>query len=108
LTLSNIFPNISGNYSVDITNVYAGVTSNPALLTVLPPGIMTPAILTGGQFQFRFTSASGVDYGIQRSTNLISWFPLVTLNGNGTTLTFIDTNTPASQRSFYRIILSPQ
>lgn len=108
LSLSNIFPNMAGTYTVTISNVYGSVTSSPALLTAKPIGITSPAIRAAGHFQFSFQSAPGVNYGVQYSTNLIEWLSLVTLNGNGTLLTYIDTNTPASQQRFYRIVLSSQ
>ncbi len=61
-----------------------------------------------GQFQFSFDTATGVNYEVQYSTNLIQWLPLVTLSGTGVPLTLIDPNAAGNQQRFYRIILSPQ
>lgn len=108
LTLPNVFPSSGGDYTVAITNAYGSITSNPALLTVLPLDIITPARHASGQFQFGFDTATGVDYAVQYSTNLTQWFPFVTLGGIGVPLTLIDPNTAGSQQRFYRIILSPQ
>ncbi|MGA2247815.1 MAG: immunoglobulin domain-containing protein, partial [Verrucomicrobiota bacterium] len=43
LTFSNALPGDAGAYSVAITNVYGSVTSNPAMLTVLPLDIVMPS-----------------------------------------------------------------
>jgi uncharacterized repeat protein (TIGR03803 family) len=108
LTLQNAFPANAGNYTVAVTNVFGSVTSNPALLTVLPLGITAPTMLASCQFQFSFDTATGVNYAVQYSTNFMQWFPFVTLGGIGVPLTLIDPNTSGSPQRFYRIILSPQ
>jgi hypothetical protein len=108
LSLQNAFPANAGAYIVVVTNAFGSVTSNPAMLTVLPLGITAPTMLASGQFRFSFDSATGVNYAVQYSTNLTQWFPWVTLGGIGVSLTLIDPNTAGSQQRFYRIILSPQ
>ncbi|MEJ0089194.1 MAG: immunoglobulin domain-containing protein [Limisphaerales bacterium] len=107
-TLQNVFPANVGAYSIVVTNAYGSITSNPAMLTVLPLGITAPAILASGQFQFSFETATGVNYTAQYSTNLTQWFPFVTLGGIGAPLTLTDPNTAGSQQRFYRIVVSPQ
>ena len=108
LVLPNAFPVNAGDYTVAITNSYGSITSNPALLTVLPLQITGPAVLANKQFQFSFDTASGVDYAVQYSTNLMEWHPFVTLGGIGLPLTLIDPNVVGSRQRFYRINLSPQ
>ena len=108
LTFQNAFPADAGAYAVAITNAYGSVTSNPAMLTVLPLGITGSKILVSGQFQFSFDTATGVFYTVQYSTNLMQWFPFVTLGGIGVPLTLIDPNAASSPQRFYRISLSPQ
>jgi hypothetical protein len=108
LTLQNAFPANAGTYLVAITNVYGSVTSNPALLTVLPLGITAPTKLANGRFQFSFDTATGVHYEVEYSTNLTDWYPFITVGGNGTPLTLSDPNTAGSQQRYYRIIQSPQ
>ncbi len=108
LALLNAFPVNTGAYTVIITNAYGSITSNPAMLTVLPLGINAPTMLASGQFQLSFDTATGVNYTVEYSTNLTQWFPFVTLGGIGLPLTLIDPNTASSQQRFYRIILSPQ
>jgi hypothetical protein len=106
LVLPNAFPANAGNYTVIITNVFGSVTSNPALLIVTPLGLTAPAILTSGQFQFGFDTATGVDYEVEYSTDLINWYPLITVGGIGLPVTLIDPNTTGSSQRFYRIIQS--
>ena len=108
LTLQNAFPTNTGIYSVVITNAYGSVTSNPAMLTVLPLNVTAPTMLTSGYFQFNFDTATGVDYTVEYSTNLAQWFPLLILGGNGVPMTVIDPNTAGSPQRYYRIILSAQ
>jgi hypothetical protein len=74
--------------------------------TVLPRSITSPAIPAGGQFQFSFDTATGVNYAVQYSTNLAQWFPFVTVGGIGVPLNVIDPNAAGSQQRFYRVILS--
>lgn len=108
LTLNNVTATNAGNYSVVVSGSSGSVTSSVVTLTVaISPSIISPMLLSNGQFQFSFDSATNVDYEVQYSTNLTQWLPLTTLIGNGVPLTFIDTNSPTMQQSFYRIALSP-
>jgi hypothetical protein len=108
LTMQDVFPVNAGAYTVAITNVYGSVTSNPAMLKVLPPDITAPAILPSGEFEYSINTATGVNYEVEYSTNLINWNSVLTISGNGLPTTFIDPNTAGSSQRFYRIILSPQ
>ncbi len=65
-------------------------------------------MLANGQFKFSFDTASGVNYAVQYSTNLMQWYPWVILGGIGVPLTLIDPNMAANQQRFYRINLTPQ
>lgn len=102
--LPNAFPADGGTYTVVITNVFGSVTSNPALLMVTPLAMTAPAILTSGEFQFGFDTATGVDYEVEYSTDLVNWHPLISVGGVGLPVTLIDPNTAGSPRRFYRII----
>ena len=105
LTLPHVFATNAGLYAVVITNIYGRVTSDPSQLTVLPLLLTAPKLMAGGQFQFGFDTASGLDYSVEYSTDLTHWFPLVTLGGIGLPLTLIDPNTAGSPERFYRILL---
>jgi len=106
LVLPNAFPVNAGSYTVIITNVFGSVTSSPAILTVTPLGLTAPAILTSGEFQFGFDTAGGVKYEVEYSSDLLNWYPLLTVRGNGLPVTLIDPNTTGSPKRFYRIIQS--
>jgi len=108
LNLPNAFPANAGVYTVVITNVYGSLTSNPAMLTVSPLIIAAPAIPAGGQFQFSFDTATGVNYVVQYSTNLTQWLPFLTVGGVGAPLTLTDPNAAGSPQRFYRILMSSQ
>jgi len=73
-------------------------TNRPVIILTAPERPAT------NQFQFSFISASGVSYTIQYSTNLKSWFPVLTINGSGGTETVIDPNAAGSATRFYRVI----
>jgi len=104
LLLSNAFPANAGTYTVVITNVFGSVTSNPALLSVTPLAITAPACLSNGEFQFSFDTAIGVDYEVDYSFNLMTWYPALTVGGNGVPLIVIDPNASGNQHRFYRIV----
>jgi len=100
-TVTNAFAANAGTYTVVITNIYGSVTSSPALLTVTPLGIVTPAKLVNGQYQLTFDTAVGVSYTVQYSTDLKTWHPLISLGGSGTPVTVQD---PAGNPyRFYRV-----
>jgi hypothetical protein len=69
--------------------------------------IVSPTMLSGGQFQFSFDTATGVNYDVQYSTSLTKLFPFVSVIGNGVPMTLIDTTAAGSQNRFYRLSLGP-
>ncbi len=65
---------------------------------------MTPATLaapasSGAQFSFTVTGATGQQYVVQASTNLINW---VSLQTNAAPFVFVDTNVGSFKQRFYR------
>jgi hypothetical protein len=52
--------------------------------------------------ELRFNSLSGVDYSIERSTDLSSWANKVNIVGDGSEMTFLDDAT--NDKAFYRLI----
>jgi autotransporter-associated beta strand protein len=108
LTLNNVQPTNSGNYTVIITNPVSSVTSSPAALTVLVPPVLAGAITTGGGgVQMTFSGASGQTYKVVGATNLVlpatNWPVLSTGIFGAGTVTFTDAwaTNPAC---FFRII----
>jgi hypothetical protein len=106
LILPNVFPKHAGLYSVIVSNIYGYVTSNPALLTVLPFSLTEPCLTAGRGFQFNLDTASNVSYTIQYSSTLNDWTPLAIFRGGGGPMTIIDPAAVGTQR-FYRVVLSP-
>ena len=110
LIITNVSPGNAGNYSVIITGSSGSVTSSVVTLTVviLPSFLTAPTMLPNGQFRFSVDTEIGVNYTVQYSTNLMQWFPWVTLGGIGVPLNLVDPNTAGCQQRFYRIMSSPQ
>ena len=104
LALPNVQTNQAGSYRVIVTNSYGSVTSQVAVLTVVPP---PPRILAGslvrtnGQFKFTLQSQPGSRFVIQASTNLVNWTNLATVTNVLGTIPFTDTATNFKWR-FYR------
>jgi len=69
------------------------------------PATLGQAVRTGGNFEFTVSGASGEKYVVQASTDLTSWVSVAT---NAVPFTFVDTNTTAFSKRFYRsYYLSP-
>lgn len=104
LSLPNVQTNQAGSYQVIVTNSYGSVTSQVAVLTVVPP---PPRILAGslvrtnGQFKFTLQSQPGSRFVIQASTNLVNWTNLATVTNVLGTIPFTDSATNFKWR-FYR------
>ena len=108
LTISNAFPANSGSYVVVVTNLYGATTSSPASLSVLPLNILVPAKIVAGQFQITFDTASGINYEVEYSTDLLNWSPWLYVGGNGQPVTLTDPAASGNTPRFYRIVLTPQ
>ncbi len=108
-TLTSVFPTSAGSYSVVVSNPVGSVPSTPAQLTVnmLPAkfGQVTP--LPNGNIQISFSGSPGTKYTIEGSTNLVNWFPIVTLSDTTNPATIIDTNALRNINRFYRSQVSP-
>jgi hypothetical protein len=59
---------------------------------------------TSGLMSVSFRTATGAVYGLQTSTNLTDWVPLLTVNGNGSTQV---TNLQPVGKQFFRLNLTP-
>ena len=69
------------------------------------PQLAAPAWLANGLFQVRLMGIGGLTNYIQATTNFTSWTPVLT-NSTGV-YDFIDPNSAAYSRRFYRAILGP-
>ena len=73
-------------------------------LSTVTPGNMSGQSYAAGGFQLSVTGASGSQYAVQVSTNLIDWTALQT---NYSPFVFTDTNSSSYPRRFYRTIYLP-
>jgi alpha-tubulin suppressor-like RCC1 family protein len=106
LTIPNVQTTNAGSYTVVASDRVASVTSAAAVLTVnavVQPALSTPA-WAGQQFSFVINTAAGVAYHLERKNDLSEpvWTTVLTIMGDGTMHSLIDTNATASQ-GFYRV-----
>ena len=116
LSLTNVHRADSGVYSVVVSTVWTGASSNQAQLRVVAPELMTisPAQTNSLSISFDDPDGSPLTAGdiprfvIQTSTNLVDWIPAnlpVSTNANGS-LSFSPPLSADSGQAFFRI-LSP-
>ena len=99
-TLSAIAANNSG---LTATNSVSVSVVNP-----VPIVLSAPALLSAANFRFSFAANAGLNYVVQRSTNLLSadWINLGTNLAGGSSVTFTDVNATVNPE-FYRVSLLP-
>ena len=70
----------------------------------IPPNLSsTSGGLSSNGFSLSVTGESGVSYGIEASSDLVTWLPLVTLSaGSNGALSFVDPAATNSPQRFYR------
>jgi CubicO group peptidase (beta-lactamase class C family) len=64
-----------------------------------------PVMQPNGNFQFQFTSSTGLVVTVEYSTNLSSWQPLQTFTNTTTVTTITDTNATGRLKTFYRMVV---
>ncbi len=106
VTLAAVTSSNAGIYTVLVTNQYGGSTSTNVTLTVMPPPPVTPVQTTNG-VQLNCTSAPGISYLVQSTTNLsppVTWVTVAsgTADTNGL-IQFTDTNFAANPVLYYQI-----
>lgn len=84
-------------------------TVTQVVVATNPPAIapsFTLVDFTGNQFSLTLTGTPGSNYVVQATTNLVvpNWIPLIT---NAAPFSFVDSNTTAFGRRFYRAALAP-
>ena len=95
-----------GGTGNDVTLTVAPATAPPAALAVVSFSLGAPAGgAAGKQVQGSLSGPPGAVVRMQRSSNLIDWTLLTTLNLNGAgTATFDVTDPLATDRAFYRMV----
>jgi hypothetical protein len=110
LNRTNVQGSDAGIYTVVASNSSGSVTSAPAILTVRTapanPILRTPILRPGG-VEVTLEGISGRNYGIDVSTNLVNWSPLVMwTNFTGSAL-YLDAAAGLNGNRFYRGRLVP-
>ena len=76
------------------------ITFPPAVPPIL---LSNPAWLPGKVFGFKFSTAPGVSYRVDVSTNLLNWSPFTNLVATKNEMQFIDSTATNSSQRFYRV-----
>ena len=79
---------------------------------IIPAPSNAPPVLTGvsspsGQFQLIVSGATGLNYTVQASTNLLTWTNVFTTNPLAAPFLWSDTNSVNYRQRFYRVWLGP-
>src|SRR5262249_49935806 len=103
LSLNSVQLADEGNYSVLVSNAIGSMNSQPAMLTVLvPPVLSQPQVLPNGSFQARLQGNANRTYVIEVSSNLRDWSPLTSLVYTTGPVPFVDQTTTNAANRFYR------
>jgi hypothetical protein len=101
---------ISQPFTFNVTNdeiLVAGVTNFSALVVsqIVPPQLNIQTIADG--FAFRFSPVANCAHILERSTDLVTWTPILTNTpASAQPITLQDTNVPVGEE-FYRLLLNP-
>lgn len=79
-----------------------------SVVSPVPINLASPVWSSPSRFQFNYSANPGLQYVVQRSTNLITsaWLPIATNTAAASPVTFTDTTATASQQ-FYRVARLP-
>jgi hypothetical protein len=106
LTITNVGPGQTGNYSVVITNTYGSITSSIVSLTIIvSPVFSQTALGANGNLKLKLLTTTNVASRVYTASNLsppVIWLPIYT-NLDGGVWQFTDTNTGSAKTKFYRL-----
>jgi hypothetical protein len=74
------------------------------LTVVEPPRLAAPVRLADGSVQFQLIGAAGIEFGVESSTDLVTWTPLVSLTNKARIEVITDATAAAAGTRFYRAI----
>jgi plastocyanin len=96
----------AGNYTltaIALDNNDLSATNSVAISVVTPVTVaLTNFLRSGSDFQFSYPANIGLNYVVQRSTNLVTWVPLATNMAAGNPTVFVDVNA-TNGLNFYRV-----
>lgn len=109
LVINNITPREAGEYHVLVGDAQTQVASRVATLTVTDTSTtnvrLHAALRSDGFLQLEITGGEVNDIvTIQASSNLETWIPIAKMVWNGDALSFVDPESPAHSRRYYRIL----
>jgi hypothetical protein len=95
-------------FIVRVTDGTFAFTNRSLSLTLNPKPTLAAVNRTGNQFQLRLNGATGQNYTVQFSTNLVNpnWLSLLITNPSAASVTILDPNATNSSR-FYRAWVGP-
>lgn len=102
LTLTNFGPAQVGPYTVVVTNSAGSVTSQPALLSLVAPGIAMRLNLSGP-----VGSTWRIDYVNDLSSGSNQWLSLATVTLTNTSQAYYDYSALTQSHRFYRVVPVP-
>jgi hypothetical protein len=106
LSLTGATTNISGNYTVVITNTVGAVTSTPpTVVNVAAPPTLGGTGTSQGGVQFGGNTITDLNYVVVQATNLSNpvWIPIQTNNTGPSGSINFQTNTAGNPNTFYRL-----
>jgi hypothetical protein len=109
LVILNAAEERAGVYTVMVSSPGGLVTSTGARLTVTGGGggnrvsIQVIGLNLQGHFGLRFSGNAGLTYVIESSDDLITWREIYRGQAENGTLTYIDANTRAAKKTFFRV-----
>jgi plastocyanin len=97
--------------SVVATDANTLTATNSVAISVVTPiavNLMLPVLVSKTNFEFNYSVSTGLQYLVQRSTNLLgtNWLTLATNRASANPASFTDTNAPEGP-GFYRVGLVP-
>ncbi len=98
----NLASNATVSASAYETNYINSVA--PGAVFFIQPLRFTAQTFSNGAFQLQFLGASGSNYVLQASTDLVSWTPLATNPMTTNVLNFVDQNSSNYPKRFYRVL----
>jgi hypothetical protein len=96
-------PTNPGSYTVVGTVNDANYRGSATNILTIVLQLSGPTWGGSGEFQFTFSTAPGVTYTIQVSTDLRHWDSVLTFRGAGGPMTIIDPNATSGGQRFYRL-----
>jgi hypothetical protein len=100
-------------FIVQVTDADYNIATQTLALTIVsppnPPGLPLTLVRQPGNglLEFTFSSASGVNYSVQTSTDLIHWTTILSFTGEGGQETISAPTTGGSAKTFYRVKIGP-